>query len=75
MGNASLQAQVPDNYSLYLVMVGMCSCELYQAPESIADQRLIALASYKKRLSKRGWSESKVKRAIQDKAKSFKPQT
>ena len=46
---------------------GWCSCDLYSAPRASSDEEL---ERERARLTRKGWSQSKVERALQSKAES-----
>ena len=71
--NPSLSGYLPDDHSMFYVTSGMCSCGLFQTPED--PQRSIdkIRQKYQKhKYKKRGWSEAKIERAVQDKIRTMK---
>src|SRR5215213_1542275 len=64
--NASVTAALPAGYAARLVTSGMCSCDLYARPRT-ADAPDPA-THLRRKYEKRGWSEAKIKRALEQAA-------
>src|SRR5262245_19998354 len=61
--NATITAALPPDHVAYHVTSGMCSCDLYARPNSRPDSD--PMVHLRRKYEKRGWSESKIARAIE----------
>lgn len=61
--NESIMKLLPNEYSAFLLTSGMCSCDLFAEEQEGVDKQKIE-ASLRKKYSKKGWSKSKIDRAI-----------
>jgi hypothetical protein len=61
--NAAMVAAFPTGYEIRLVTTGTCSCDLYVRPGSAgpADAR----AHLRRKYAKRGWSDARIARAVE----------
>jgi hypothetical protein len=61
--NAGVTAVLPAGYAARLITSGMCSCDLYARPRDagVPDPA----AHLRRKYEKRGWSEAKIKRALE----------
>ena len=66
--NKSILKMVPESAECYLITNGepdhRCSCQLYRSAEGEDDHRLDPVAARVRRYQKKGWSESKIERAV-----------
>ncbi len=64
--NRTLKNHLPDDVSLYLVMSGGCSCDLFsENSKGIRNDDLEEhVAKLRRKYQKKGWSEAKTERAI-----------
>jgi len=70
VSNSSVLALLPPGHKTFLVTSGMCSCDLYfpepaDRPSSKSPERL------RKKYAKKGWSEAKILRALQNCEKAY----
>src|SRR5688500_7852026 len=61
--NPSVMAGLPAGYAARLITSGMCSCDLYGRPHSA--EAPDSAAHLRRKYEKRGWSETKIKRALE----------
>ena len=61
--NESIIKSIPNGYSAFLLTSGMCSCDLFAEEQEGVDKQKLE-ASLRKRYTKKGWSKSKIDRAI-----------
>ncbi len=61
--NPSIIEYLPKDYSLYYLITGMCSCDLFSEENNEEDIQKTEKKLIKK-YRKKGWSENKIKRAI-----------
>ena len=67
--NESIIKSLPNGYSAFFLTSGMCSCDLFAEEQEGVDKQKIE-ASLRKKYSKKGWSKSKIDRAISQSASS-----
>ena len=61
--NRSVTAALPAGYSAHLLTSGMCSCDLYARPRDAGAP--VPEARRRRDYENRGWSETKIRRALQ----------
>jgi hypothetical protein len=72
--NPSLLKMLPENFKAYVVITGMCSCNLYSKPQDPEIEAEKIRKKYRKpKFRKEGWSEAKIERAISDSIASLEP--
>ena len=61
--NESIIKSIPNDYCAFLITSGMCSCDLFAEEQEVVDKQKLE-ASLRKKYTKKGWSKSKIDRAI-----------
>lgn len=80
-GNRSIMHWLPADWTAFHVVSGMCSCDLYSDPVHAEEQGVDVeseIARFrsrhqKPRFRKRGWTDAKIERAIEDIRAAGKP--
>src|SRR3954470_11273974 len=71
----SILRVLPAGYRAYVLTSGMCSCELFRAPEPPANEgRRESAARLRRKYAKRGWSDAKAARALAQAASHATPE-
>jgi len=65
--NKSISKHLPENWTSFVVTSGGCSCDLYQAAKALNKDNKNLIKRYRKK----GWSETKIERALRSKKESI----
>lgn len=63
MQNPSIEAVLPKDVATYVLISGMCSCDLY-TPEREPPNRQTEITRLRRKYARLGWSEAKIDRAV-----------
>lgn len=66
--NPSITVHLPARFAARLLTTGMCSCDLYARPG--AAEETDPTSHLRRRYEKRGWSEAKIQRAVEQSSAS-----
>ena len=65
MTNVSVLSALPSRFAARFLTLGGCSCDLYARPRASHETDADAEAHLRRKYAKRGWSEAKIARAIE----------
>ena len=69
--NPSVSKRLPKDYESVAIITAMCSCDLYSSPAK-PDEKEKEKEALRRKYKKKGWSENKIQRALNDHEKNLK---